>query len=221
MLVVRLVNRRRNRLRPTAAFTYPCCRPATGLIRAYSDGGPVIATNVTGGSKPAKKQPKTDESIAEGPKTTKKPRKPRSDAGTSREVKSSGNPPKPRTPSAKPRKKRSDAGTALILPSKCDKSTHRPSLVGLSTNKVQQQPPWNLRHLKSHRLPQQTSELPRHQPTFPIFLGPPVMFGSVASAFHSSIIKPHNPAEDSTTPQYLRFITNKRWQALRPRQRCR
>jgi hypothetical protein len=111
MLAVRLVNRRRNRLRPIAAtFTYPCCRPATGLIRAYSDGGPVIATNVTGGSKPARKQLKTDESIAEVPKTTKKPRKPRSDAGTSREVKSSGNPPKPRTPSAKPRKKRSDAG---------------------------------------------------------------------------------------------------------------
>ncbi|OBT93503.1 hypothetical protein VE01_08674 [Pseudogymnoascus verrucosus] len=110
MLAVRLVNRRRNRLRPIAAFAYPCCRPATGLIRAYSDGGQVIATNVTGGSKAGQKNPKTAESTAEATKSTKKPRKQRSDAGTSRGGNNSGNPPKPRTPSTKPRKKRSDAG---------------------------------------------------------------------------------------------------------------
>jgi hypothetical protein len=110
MLAVRLVNRRRNRLGPIAALTYPCCWSATGLIRAYSDGGPVIATSATGGSKPAKKLLKTDDSVAEGPKTTKKPRKQRSDAGTSRGGNNSGIPPKPRTPSTKPRKKRSDAG---------------------------------------------------------------------------------------------------------------
>ncbi|ELR05867.1 hypothetical protein GMDG_07640 [Pseudogymnoascus destructans 20631-21] len=110
MLAVRLVNRRRNRLRPIAALTYPCCRPATGLIRAYSDGGPVRATSATGGSKSGQKQLKTDESVAEGPKTGKKTRKLRSDAGTSRGGSNSGIPPKPRTPSTKPRKKRSDAG---------------------------------------------------------------------------------------------------------------
>lgn len=110
MLAVRLVNKRRNRLRPFAISAFLCCRPATGLIRAYSDGGPVIATSATGGTKPGRKQLKTKESIAEDPKPVKKPRKPRSDAGTSRGVKKNGNPPKPRTPSTKPRKKRSDAG---------------------------------------------------------------------------------------------------------------
>lgn len=112
MFAVRLVNRRRNRLRPIAAFTFPCCGPATGLIRAYSDGGPVIATG----------DPKTwggtDESIAEGPTTGKKPRKGRSDAGKSRPVKKDGSPRKPRTPSTKPRKKRSDAGVPKGLSKK-------------------------------------------------------------------------------------------------------
>ncbi|KFY63712.1 hypothetical protein V496_03739 [Pseudogymnoascus sp. VKM F-4515 (FW-2607)] len=110
MLAARLVNRRRIRLRPIAVSAFPCCQPATGLIRAYSDGGPVIATNATGGTKPGRKQLKDDESIAETPKAGKKPRKPRSDLGTSRGVKINANPPKPRTPSTKPRKKRSDAG---------------------------------------------------------------------------------------------------------------
>lgn len=109
MFAVRLVNRRRNRLRPIAAFTYPCCQPATGLIRAYSDGGPVIATSATGGTKSTRKQLKTDESISEAT-PAKKPRKQRSDSGTSRGPKKNANPPKPRTPSTKPRKKRSDAG---------------------------------------------------------------------------------------------------------------
>ncbi|KFY42436.1 hypothetical protein V494_02417 [Pseudogymnoascus sp. VKM F-4513 (FW-928)] len=110
MFAVRLVNRRRNRLRPIATFAYPCCWPATGLIRAYSDGGPVIATGAAGASKSKKKQSKTTESVSESPKAGKKPRKVRSDAGTSRGVKKNANPPKPRTPSTKPRKKRSDAG---------------------------------------------------------------------------------------------------------------
>ncbi|KFY92647.1 hypothetical protein V500_04097, partial [Pseudogymnoascus sp. VKM F-4518 (FW-2643)] len=110
MLAVRLVNKRRNPLRPFAISAFLCCRSATGLIRAYSDGGPVIATSATGGTKPRRKLPKTDESITEDPKPAKKPRKPRSDAGTSRGVKKNGNPPKRRAPSTKPRKKRSDAG---------------------------------------------------------------------------------------------------------------
>ncbi|KFY27498.1 hypothetical protein V493_03454 [Pseudogymnoascus sp. VKM F-4281 (FW-2241)] len=90
------------------SFTFPCCGPATGLIRAYSDGGPVIATG----------DPKTDESIAEGPTIGKKPRKGRSDAGKSRPVKKDGSPRKPRTPSTKPRKKRSDAGVPKGLSKK-------------------------------------------------------------------------------------------------------
>lgn len=112
MLAVRLINKRRNRLRPVEIFAYPCCRTATGFVRTYSDGGPVIATNTTGATKSGCKLPKTNESISEGPKTEalKKPRKLRSDAGTSRGANNTGNPPKPRTPSTKPRKKRSDAG---------------------------------------------------------------------------------------------------------------
>ncbi|OBT63342.1 hypothetical protein VE03_07243 [Pseudogymnoascus sp. 23342-1-I1] len=74
------------------------------------DGGPVIATNAAGGTKPRQKQLKSDECIARSPKVGKKPRKPRGDLGTSKVVENNANPPKPKTPSTKPRKKRSDAG---------------------------------------------------------------------------------------------------------------
>jgi hypothetical protein len=110
MLAVRLISKRRNRLRPVALFAFPCCRTATGFVRTYSDGGPVIATKEAGGTKTKQKKPKTVESIVDGAKPNKKPRKPRSDAGTSRGSNNNGGPPKPRAPSTKPRKKRSDAG---------------------------------------------------------------------------------------------------------------